>query len=255
MLRRLYWIVTQLGIDPLALWRALRNTPKFVTEWMRFRRAYRGKLRLKPCLHDYDDEGGVTRNEYFWQDILIAQKIFARAPKRHIDIGSRIDGFVAHVASFRTIELLDIRPVTSQIPGSIFTQADLMADEFGLEDCCDSVSCLHALEHFGLGRYGDQLDAQGAELGIANMARMLQQNGTLYLSTPIGRSRVEFNANWVFDPHRIIDVTGQHGLRLEKFLRSFRTAPFAALPIFKGSWRTLQRPIMRWGCLCSRRDR
>ena len=31
--------------------------------------------------------------------------------KRHVDIGSRLDGFVAHVASFREIEVLDIRPL------------------------------------------------------------------------------------------------------------------------------------------------
>jgi hypothetical protein len=30
-------------------------------------------------------------------------------PVRHIDIGSRIDGFVANVAAFRKIEVLDVR--------------------------------------------------------------------------------------------------------------------------------------------------
>src|SRR5690606_33088456 len=105
-------------------------------------------------------------------------------------------------------------PIPSKIPGVLFTQADLMSGTGELNEYCDSLSCLHALEHFGLGRYGDPLDAKGAELGIANMSRMLQPGGVLYLSTPIGRSRVEFNANWVFDPRRIVDAAAQGGMSL-----------------------------------------
>jgi len=37
-----------------------------------------------------------------------------------VDIGSRVDGFVAHVASFREIEVFDVRPISAQIPASSF---------------------------------------------------------------------------------------------------------------------------------------
>jgi hypothetical protein len=58
---------------------------------------------------------------------------------------------------------------------------------------------MHAIEHFGLGRYGDPLDFNGHLKGIANLHRMLRPGGTLYLSTPIGaRQRIEFNAHRVF---------------------------------------------------------
>jgi len=69
---------------------------------------------------------------------------------------------------------------------------------------CDSLSCLHALEHFGLGRYGDPLDPLGYEKGFGNMATLLQPGGLMYLAVPIGRERVEFNANWVFAPSTIL---------------------------------------------------
>jgi hypothetical protein len=36
---------------------------------------------------------------------------------------------------------------------------------------CDSLSCLHALEHFGLGRYGDPIDPRGHEKGITRWRR------------------------------------------------------------------------------------
>jgi hypothetical protein len=81
---------------------------------------------------------------------------------------------------------------------------------------CDSLSCLHALEHFGLGRYGDPIDPSGHEKGVRNMAALLKPGGTFYLSTPIGRERVEFNANRVFDPRTILRLAEASGLILSK---------------------------------------
>jgi hypothetical protein len=85
-----------------------------------------GKMALKPCLHDRYAEAGVTKSEYFWQDLLVARWIHEANPERHVDVGSRTDGFVAHVASFREIEVFDVRPVTIDIPGIRFTQADIV---------------------------------------------------------------------------------------------------------------------------------
>ncbi|MCR4308137.1 MAG: DUF268 domain-containing protein [Candidatus Berkelbacteria bacterium] len=173
---------------------------------------------LMPCLHDRYEEGGITRSEYFWQDLFVARWIHAKQPEKHVDIGSRIDGFVAQVASFREIEVFDVRPITTAIPGVIFKQADLMqglvlfdSEENGY---CDSLSCLHALEHFGLGRYGDPIDPKGHEKGIANMSNLLKPGGTFYLSVPIGKERAEFNANRVFDPHTILRITEANRLQL-----------------------------------------
>jgi len=86
---------------------------------------------------------------------LVARKIFHNNPKKHIDIGSRQDGFVAHVASFREIKLLDIRPQSSVVKNISFKQAYLTQSSFQLINCSDSISSLHAIEHFGLGRYND----------------------------------------------------------------------------------------------------
>lgn len=51
-----------------------------------------------PCLHDRYEEAGTTESEYFWQDLLVARMIHDAEPQKHVDIGSRVDGFVAHVA-------------------------------------------------------------------------------------------------------------------------------------------------------------
>jgi SAM-dependent methyltransferase len=174
-------------------------------------------LKLKPCLHDRYEEGGSAKDEYFWQDLFVAQKIYKKSPLIHVDIGSRIDGFVAHLATFRSVEVFDVRPITTQIPGVEFKQADLMNPVEGLFDYCDSLSSLHALEHFGLGRYGDPIDPKGYESGIRNMARIIKVGGYFYLSVPVGVERVEFNANRVFDPNVIVDVAGKNQLSLREF--------------------------------------
>jgi Caenorhabditis protein of unknown function, DUF268 len=149
--------------------------------------------------NDVNDEGGVASGHYFHQDLLVARKIFENHPIRHIDVGSRIDGFVAHVATFRTIEVLDTRAISSQVPGISFAQADLMNLPAKYVNCTDSLSCLHTLEHIGLGRYGDKIDFDGWLLALQNLWKMLKSNGILYLSVPTGKiQRVEFNAHRVF---------------------------------------------------------
>jgi len=152
-----------------------------------------------PILYDYLKNAGNYGGHYFHQDLLVAQYIFRSNPRRHIDVGSSIEGFVSHVASFRTIWVYDIRPLNVEGHENIrFIQGDLLAIAPSLNGCCDSLSCLHALEHFGLGRYGDTVDPKGHLKGFKNLLNMLTTGGTLYLSVPVGESAVFFNAHRVF---------------------------------------------------------
>jgi len=217
IIEKLYWLLSaQFGFDPRRMVRSLRGTPKYVAGWLRFRRRYTGRLNLLPCLHDWYEEGVFAKDEYFWQDLHVARKVRLANPEKHVDIGSRIDGFVAHVASFREIEVFDIRPITSEIPGICFRQADLMSPPESIADYCDSLSCLHALEHFGLGRYGDPIDPYGYAAGLGNMAKMLRRGGLFYLSVPIGKERIEFNAHRIFDPHALVLLAEENGLSLKE---------------------------------------
>ena len=218
---KVHWFFSsQFGIDPSIFLRSLKGLPIYLLDWVVFRKSFTGKMKVMPCLHDRFEEGGSTKSEYFWQDLLVARAIHEANPSKHVDIGSRVDGFVAHVASFREIEVFDVRQISTTVPGVVFCQADLM-DPDSLPTItgggyCDSLSCLHAIEHFGLGRYGDPVNTQGYQCGIANMAKLLRPGGTFYLSTPIGQERVEFNANWVFNPRSIIHCAEAAGLELIK---------------------------------------
>lgn len=214
----MYWILsTQFGFDPRRLGFALKGIPRYVMGWLQFRKGYVGEINFRPCLYDWYEEGGVTKSEYFLQDLHVARQIHLANPVKHVDIGSRIDGFVAHVAAFREIEVFDIRPISATIPGVVFRQADMMNSANSLVEYCDSLSCLHALEHFGLGRYGDPIDPDGGIMGLITMLKILRNGGVFYLSVPIGRERVEFNAHRIFNPLSLVKLAESNGLKLIAF--------------------------------------
>ena len=67
-----------------------------------------------------------------------------------------------------------------------FIQADFMyPQDLGKTD---SLSCLHAIEHFGLGRYNDPIDIDGHNKGITNLVSLVSEGGRLYISFPIGQN-------------------------------------------------------------------
>ena len=168
----------------------------------------------------YDDASGVLPGHYFNQDLLVASLIAKAKPRRHIDVGSSFTGFVAHVASFRAIEVLDIRPLEKIYhPHISFLQKDLTLADPKFRGVTDSLSCLHTIEHFGLGRYGDNIDPEGHLKGFQNLVDLLEPGGTLYISFPIGaEDAVHFNAHRVFHPRSILDWPLRDGpLRLTDF--------------------------------------
>ena len=195
--------LVELGLD-LRRWLALGQAPRFLADRRRFLRAGGRIDHLAPMLSDYLDQAGAARGHYFHQDLLVATLINRAAPRRHIDVGSRVDGFVAHVAAFRPIEVMDIRPLALVHDRISVLQRDLMAGGADINGITDSLSCLHALEHFGLGRYGDPIDPDGHLKGFAALHAMLEPGGTLYLSFPIGEPGVHFNAHRVFAPGEVL---------------------------------------------------
>lgn len=201
------------GLDVGHFQRAVRGIPTFISN----RNLYRHQAlasghtfpegKAYPCLNDRGADGGVASGAYFHQDLFVAQRIFDANPSIHVDVGSRIDGFVAHVASFRSIEVVDIRPIVGSVKNITFMQANFMSPSIGkLSQYCDSASCLHALEHFGLGRYGDPVMHDGHLAGLRNLHALLSEGGTLYLSVPIGPQRVEFDAHRIFSVSYLLEI-------------------------------------------------
>ncbi len=158
-----------------------------------------------PIMQDRFEEAGIVRN-YFWQDLWAAKLIHQQAPKEHFDIGSRLDGFIAHVLAFEIpVHMIDIRPFPCQIEGLDTFVADATELAEFEDNSIESLSALCSLEHFGLGRYGDPIDPEACFKCFASIQRKLKKNGHLYISVPIGKERVEFNAHRVFYASTIRD--------------------------------------------------
>lgn len=213
ILRKVYRTSLSYGFDARVFLNAFRNKNK---NWyyLDFEELKRQKdndttfsiATLYPILTDKYEQGGVMSGHYFHQDLYIARLINLANPKKHLDIGSRTDGFVAHVASFREIELIDIRDIESKVKNIVFRKADLMELPPDLVNYCDSISSLHAIEHFGLGRYNDPIDYWGYLKAINNITKILKEGGYFYFSVPIGPQRIEFNAHRVFSVKYLIDL-------------------------------------------------
>ncbi|WP_051688609.1 DUF268 domain-containing protein [Butyrivibrio sp. AE2032] len=157
----------------------------------------------------YRDKGkdAGTLGSYFWQDLWAAKHIFEHKPREHFDIGSRVDGFIAHLLSFgQKVKQIDIRPLKSEIEGWEFIQADATLLDEIQDKSIESLSALCSLEHFGLGRYGDDIDPEACFKCFKAIQRKLTTGGVAYISVPIsGKEHLEFNAHRVFNPRTIVD--------------------------------------------------
>ena len=157
-------------------------------------------VRFLPALDDSTAEAGAAGSEYFLGDLWVARRVFRAAPRRHVDVGSRIDGLIAHLLTFRDVDVVDIRPLSSSVDGMNFVQADATSLNTIPIASIPSASSVHALEHFGLGRYGDPIDPDGHVKALRALGRIVELRGDLYIGVPVGRPVVEFNAHRILDP-------------------------------------------------------
>ena len=207
------------GLNPRRFVWSLMGIPGFLRDIFTYMQATsrRSNFRIKmlnlwPILYEKREAAGEARGHYFHQDLWAAKKIFQRHPLTHVDVGSRIDGFVAHVLAFMPVTVIDIRALRSSIEGLEFIKDDA-TELLGFGDnCVDSLSCLHAAEHFGLGRYGDPIAPNGYFKLMKSLQRVLRPGGRLYFSVPVGRERVEFNAHRVFAVDTVVNTFNELSL-------------------------------------------
>lgn len=207
------------GFLPIRMVKAIFGLPVFIKNFINvcFQDKSGWKLSLFPMLADRYEQSGVASGHYFHMDLWAARLVYSLQCSKPVDVGSRVDGFVAHVLTFRDIEVFDVRPLVSKVRGLIFQQINMTepnAAPIGYSDC---VTSLHTLEHFGLGRYGDKVDMHGWKTGLQNLARMVKEGGNLIIAVPVGRERIEFDAHRVFDPETIIAAATALGLKMETY--------------------------------------
>jgi SAM-dependent methyltransferase len=224
LMKRLLWRpynwFLNLLFDPLELVKKYRALPQFVCNWRDYQRINRDprfEIRLREVwyrAHDRYATAGTAHGHYFFQDLWAARRLYDWGIKTHVDVGSRLDGFIAHILPFCHLTYVDIRPLGLDWAGFTFKQGSITQMPFE-DGSVPTLSSLHVIEHIGLGRYGDTVDPDGYLKAAAELSRVLAHGGWLLLGTPVGRERLCFDAHRVFDPETIVQAF--RGLALAEF--------------------------------------
>ncbi len=154
---------------------------------------------------------------YFLQDTWCAGKIATLRPESHVDVGSAIRA-MALIAQFIPVTFVDIRRVDIPVRNLSFLQGSILELPFENQSL-QSLSSLCVIEHIGLGRYGDPLDAQGSEKAAAELVRVLWRGGDLYISLPVDDiCRVYFNAHRAFTREYVLKLFSELRLVDESYI-------------------------------------
>lgn len=194
---------------------ALLYLPRFFAHWVSFERKSNKRLKIRdchPCLGDWLTSTPFDPH-YFYQAAWLARQLAETRPMQHVDIGSDVR-MIGVMSAFVPTEFIDFRPLKASLSGLTCSSGNIV----GLERpkaSISSLSCLHVIEHIGLGRYGDSIDPEGHVKGLRELQRLIAPGGRLYLSVPVGRERICFNAHRVFAPVTIVNMLPE--LRLLEF--------------------------------------
>ena len=177
--------------------------PRFIREWRQFRSSggEAGLLDFHPCLFDRTASTAVEA-QYFYQAIWAARRIVHAGVALHLDVASQTM-FVGMLTAFVDVIFVDIRPIGLAVERLTMCAGSITQLPFDSASVT-SLSSLHVIEHIGLGRYGDPIEARGPERAASELERVLAPGGRLYLSTPIGRPRVQFNSQRIFSTQEIV---------------------------------------------------
>ena len=201
-------------LNPHMPW-AIVYLPRYIRHWLLYQKAS-GKALTKadsfPCLTDWVPHTPFDAH-YFYQAAWLARQLADARPEMHVDVGSDVR-MINVLSAFVKTEFVDFRPLPVVLKGLECKAGNITSLSYGNSSIA-SLSCLHVIEHIGLGRYGDPIDPAGSEKALHELKRVLASRGRLYLSVPVGRERVCFNAHRVFDPKTII--TALSGFDLLEF--------------------------------------
>jgi len=127
-----------------------------------------------------------------------AHHIRKENPGSILDVGSYRHFILGLLAHFQ-VSTIDVRSRTPISGNELAITGD--AKNLNFPDCSfDAIVSLCALEHFGLGRYGDEFDLEADQKAFEEMIRVLKKNGLLIFTAPITKAQpaIAFNAHRIY---------------------------------------------------------
>ncbi len=150
---------------------------------------------------------------YIYHPAWAARIVKKINPTEHIDVSSTLH-FCTMLSAFIPVHFYDYRPANIKMSGLSSSKADLLHLPFK-DESVSSLSCMHTVEHVGLGRYGDPLDTAGDLKAIKELKRVLARNGNLLFVVPLGQPKICFNSHRIYSYEQIMRYF--EGLELVEF--------------------------------------
>lgn len=185
---------------------------RYVRDYQNFNRlngrgAQRFELLWKdrlPFLLDRTANTGFDRH-YVYHPAWAARILAATKPRKHVDISSSLH-FVAIASAFVPIDFYDFRPADLSLSQLKCERGDLHHLPFE-NDSVSSLSCMHVIEHIGLGRYGDPLDPDGDLKAANELKRVLALDGNFLFVTPLGNKQcLRFNGHRIYSMDHVLKL-------------------------------------------------
>lgn len=163
-----------------------------------------------PCVDDNTRSSGFD-SHYIFHPAWAARILAQNKPENHIDISSTLH-FCTIVSAFVSVKFYDYRPAELRLSNLTSEATDLLALPFA-DKSVHSLSCMHVVEHVGLGRYGDPLDPDGDLKAISELKRVLAVGGNLLFVVPVGKPKIMFNAHRIYSYDQVISYFNEFELR------------------------------------------
>lgn len=175
--------------------------------------ARRFSVALKDIFPQVFDKTKLTGfdRHYVYHTSWAARKVKEINPAFHIDISSSLY-FCGIVSAFVPVHFYDYRPADLHLSGLESKEGNLMNLPFK-DGEVESISCMHTIEHIGLGRYGDPIDPEGDFKAINELKRVVRQGGSLLFVTPVGKPRIMFNAHRIYSYAQIVSYFPEFELK------------------------------------------
>ncbi|MBU6427162.1 DUF268 domain-containing protein [Patescibacteria group bacterium] len=141
---------------------------------------------------------------YIYHPSWAARILAVTKPAKHVDFSSTLY-FCSIVSAFIPVDFYDYRPANIRLSNLTSKRADLTALPF-LDNSIDSLSCMHVIEHIGLGRYGDPLDPEGDLKAVMELKRVAAHGGTILFVVPIGKPQIIFNAHRIYSYDMVMSM-------------------------------------------------
>lgn len=181
---------------------AFSQLTTFPARFLRVRAAVHGRFQVRGRdvrAHLLDAVRNTTFDRHYVYHIAWALRVLRASigVSEHVDISSSLY-FAAGASVLVPTRFYDYRPADLQLSDLTCEQADLLRLPFD-SDSIISLSCMHVIEHIGLGRYGDPFDPMGDAKAMNELKRVLAPGGQLLVVVPIGgQAKIEFDAHRVY---------------------------------------------------------